>query len=74
MKELKETACQLEEEKLSSQKQTRLALARAVSAEIEADQVAVLKQQLAQTKTNHRATGSYASSSKGSSRATASTN
>ena len=52
IKELKERACQLEEEKLSSQKQTRLALARAVSAEIEADKVPVLEQQLAQTKTD----------------------
>ena len=43
---------QLEDELASAQRQTRLALARAVRAEIEADKVAVLEQQLSQTKTN----------------------
>ena len=44
---------QMEEELASAQRQSRLALARAVSAEIEADKVPVLEQQLQQTKGNH---------------------
>ena len=43
---------QMEDEVASVRRQSRLALARAVSAEIEADKVAVLEQQLSQTKTN----------------------
>ena len=49
IKELKERVHQLEDEITSAQTQTRLALARAVRAEIEA---AVLEQQLSQTKTD----------------------
>ena len=52
IEELKEKVRQLEEKVLSGQRQTRLALARAVSVEIEADKVAVLEQQLSQTKTD----------------------
>ena len=52
IKELKERVHQLEKEKTSAQRQSRLALARAVSAEIETDKVPVLEQQLSQTKTN----------------------
>ena len=52
IEELKKQVRQLEDELASAQRQTRLALARAVRAEIEADKVPVLEQQLSQTKTN----------------------
>ena len=50
--ELRQTVCQLEEKVASEQRKTRLALARAVRAEQEADQVPVLERQLSQTKAN----------------------
>ena len=52
IEELKKQVCQIEDELASAQRQSRLALARAVRAEIEADKVPVLEQQLSQTKTN----------------------
>ena len=52
IKELKERVHQLEKEKTSAQRQTRLALARAVRAEIKTDKIPVLEQKLSQTKTN----------------------
>ena len=50
--ELRQTVCQLEEKVASAQRKARLALARAVRAEQEADQVPVLERQLSQTKAN----------------------
>ena len=50
--ELRQTVCQLEEKVASAQRKNRLALARAVRAEQEADQVPVLERQLSQTKAN----------------------
>ena len=52
IEELKKQVHQLEDELASAQRQSRLALARAVRAEIETDKVPVLEQQLSQTKTN----------------------
>ena len=52
IEELKKQVRQIEDERASAQRQTRLALARAVRAEIETDKVPVLEQQLSQTKTN----------------------
>ena len=52
IEELKKQVRQLEDELASAKRQSRLALARAVRAEIETDKVAVLEQQLSQTKTN----------------------
>ena len=52
IEELKKQVRQIEDELASSQRQSRLALARAVRAEIETDKVPVLEQQLSQTKTN----------------------
>ena len=52
IEELKKQVRQLEDELASAQRQSRLALARAVRAEIEADKVPVLEQQLSQTKIN----------------------
>ena len=50
--ELEEGVHRLEDELASVRRQSRRALARAVSAEIEADKVPVLEQQLSRTKTN----------------------
>ena len=47
---LQEEVLQMEEKVATAQRQARLALARAVSAEIKADQVPVLQQQLSDTK------------------------
>ena len=52
IEELKKQVRQIEGELASAQQQTRLALARAVRAEIETNKVPVLEQQLSQTKTN----------------------
>ena len=52
IEELKKQVRQIEDELASAQRQSRLALARAVRAEIETDKVPVLEQQLSQTKTN----------------------
>ena len=52
IEELKKQVHQIEDELASAQRQTRLALARAVKAEIETDKVPVLERQLSQTKTN----------------------
>ena len=52
IEQLKKQLCQMENEVASAQRQARLALARAVRAEIETDKLAVLEQQLSQTKTN----------------------
>ena len=48
---LQEEVLQLEEKVATAQRQARLALARAVKAEIKADQVPVLEQQLSDTRT-----------------------
>ena len=50
--ELKKQVRQLEDKLASAQRQSRLALARAVRAEIETDKVPLLEQKLSQTKTN----------------------
>ena len=51
MQKLEKKAQLMQEEVLTAQRQSRRALARAVSAEIEADEVAALEQQLSQTMT-----------------------
>ena len=51
IQELREKVHQMEDEVALAQRQSRLSLARAVRAEIEADKVPVLEQQLKQTKT-----------------------
>ena len=52
IEELKKQVRQIEDELASAQRQSRLALARAVRAEIKTDKVPVLEQQLSQTKIN----------------------
>ena len=52
IEELKKQIRQIEGELASAQRQSRLALARAVRAEIKTDKIPVLEQQLSQTKTN----------------------
>ena len=52
IEELKKQVRQIGDELASAQRQSRLALVRAVRAEIETDKVPVLEQQLSQTKTN----------------------
>ena len=52
IEELKKQVHQIEDELASAKRQSRLALARAVRAEIETDKVPVLEQQLSQTKMN----------------------